>query len=138
LVERSATFSSQEGFDAEIRAEGFYQNALAAEESRNLDGFYAAIRYDMRALELNPKHRDARQHLNDMRSRLSGDVDAKIETGRRAYRDEDLERALELWSQALLVDPGNERARAYVGRAERQLQNLERLRSEPDVASRGE
>ena len=92
----------------------------------------------MRALEANPDHRGASRHLNRLRSQLSGGVDSLIEAGRSAYRDEDLQTALELWSRALLVDPRNERARAYVDRAERQLQNLERLRSEPDVASRGE
>jgi hypothetical protein len=35
----------------------------------------------------------------------------------------------------LLIDPGNERAQAYAARAVTQLENLERLRSEPDVAS---
>jgi len=136
-AERSATFASRERFasDAEIRAEGFYQNALAAERSGNL---YAAIRHDLRALEADRKHRGARRHLNELRSRLSGGVGALIEAGRSAYRDEDLQTALELWSRALLVAPDNERARAYVERAERQLQNLERLRSEPDVASGGE
>jgi tetratricopeptide (TPR) repeat protein len=131
-AERSATFASRDPSDSEIRAEGFYQNALAAERSGNL---YAAIRQDLRALEANPKHRGARRHLDAMRSRLSGGVGALIEAGRRAYRDEDLQTALELWSRAVLVAPDNERARAYVERAERQLQNLERLRSEPDVAA---
>jgi tetratricopeptide (TPR) repeat protein len=137
MAERSATFASRERFasDAEIRAEGFYQNALAEDRSGN---FYAAISHDMRALEANPKHRGARRHLNEMRSRLAGGVGSLIEAGRSAYRDEDLQTALELWSRAVLVDPENERARAYVDRAKHQIQNLERLRSEPDVASPSE
>jgi hypothetical protein len=61
-----------------------------------------------------------------------------IEAGRSAYRNEDLEKALEWWRLAALVDPDNERARAYVDRAERGIENLDRLRSEPDVPSRGE
>jgi tetratricopeptide (TPR) repeat protein len=134
---RSATFASREGFatDVEIRAEGFHQNALAAEQKGNL---FEAIRHDVRALAANRKHRGARRHLDEMRSRLSSSVDGLIEAGRSAYRDEDLQLALELWSRAVLIDPANERARAYVDRAQRQLQNLERLRSEPDVSSRGE
>jgi len=134
---KEAAFASQERFasDAEIRAEGFHQNALAAERSGNL---YAAIRHDLRALGADPHHREAGRHLREMRARLAGGVDALIEAGRSAYRDEDLQTALELWSRAVLVDPGNQRARAYVDRARLQLQNLERLRSEPDVAGRGE
>jgi tetratricopeptide (TPR) repeat protein len=130
----AANFASQEGFasDAEIRAEGFYQNALAAQQKGNL---YDSIRHDQRALQADPNHVEARRHLAAMRGRLAGSVDALIEAGRNAYREEDLQTALELWSRAVLVDPENERARAYVDRARLQLQNLERLRSEPDVAS---
>ena len=48
--EAPKTFAS----DAQIRAEGFYQNALAAERKGE---FYAAIRHDLRALEADPEHR---------------------------------------------------------------------------------
>ena len=58
-------------------------------------------------------------------------MDDLIEQGRTAFRNEDLQGALDLWRRALLVDPNNERARAYATTAQRQLQNLERLRSEP-------
>jgi hypothetical protein len=134
---RSATFSSREGFasDDEIRAEGFYQNALAAERRGDL---YDAIRQDQRALKANARHAGAKRHLKTLRRRLSGSSGALIEAGRRAYREEDLQTALELWSKVLLIDPDNQRARAYSDRAKRQLQNLERLRAEPDVAGRSE
>jgi tetratricopeptide (TPR) repeat protein len=129
-------FASREGFasDAEIRAEGFYQNALASERRGNP---YAAIRHDLRALHANPDHRQAKAHLMLMRRQLAGSVEVLVEAGRTAYRDEDLQTALDLWSRALLVDPKNERVRAYVDRAQHQLQNLEQLRSEPDAARRG-
>jgi tetratricopeptide (TPR) repeat protein len=132
---RSATFSSRESFasDDEIRAEGFYQNALAAERRGDL---YDAIRLDQRALKANAGHAGAKRHLKTLRGRLSGSSGALIEAGRRAYREEDLQTALELWSKVLLIDPDNQRARAYADRAQRQLQNLERLRAEPDVAGR--
>ena len=57
--------------------------------------------------------------------------------GRTAFREEDLQSALDLWRRALLVDPRNERVIAYIGRAERQLQNLERLRANPTSRERG-
>lgn len=134
---RSATFSSREGFasDDEIRAEGFYQNALAAERRGEL---YDAIRQDQRALGANAKHVGAKRHLRNIRRRLSGSSGALIEAGRQAYREEDLQTALEIWSRVLLIDPDNQRAHAYADRARLQLQNLERLRSEPDVANRSE
>ena len=136
-VERSASFASEKrsASRADIRAEGLYQNARAEAE---LEHDYTAIDLYERALDANPKHQEARQELNKLRSRLSGRVDTLIEEGRKFYRDEDLSKALVQWNRALLVDPDNQRARAYVARAERQIQNLERLRSEPDVASRGE
>jgi tetratricopeptide (TPR) repeat protein len=136
-AERSATFATKERFapEAVIRAEGFYQNARKQEQAGNR---YEAIRLYELALEANPKHRGAHQHLNEMRSRLSGGVDALIETGREFYRNEELSKALVQWERALRVDPDNKRARAYVDRAERQIQNLERLRSEPDEAGRGQ
>jgi Flp pilus assembly protein TadD len=67
---------------------------------------------------------------------LTPQVDVLIEEGRTHFRNEDLQSALDSWQRALLIDPGNERAQAYAARAVRQLENLERLRSEPDVTSR--
>ena len=120
--------------DAEIRAEGFYQNALAAQQ--NGDPF-AAIRNDLRALHADPNHAVAREHLRTLRSELSPKVPVLVEDGRTAFKAEDLQSALDYWRRALLVEPENERVIAYIGRAEQQLENLERLRSEPDVASGG-
>ncbi len=134
---RSATFSSREGFasDDEIRAEGFYQNALASERRGDL---YDAIRLDKRALVANAGHSGAKRHLKNLRRRLSGSSGALIEAGRQAYREENLQKALEIWSLVLLIEPDNQRAHAYSDRAQRQLQNLERLRSEPDIERRSE
>ena len=117
--------------DDEIRAEGYHQNALAADRSGDP---YAAIRDDLRALELAPEHGEARQHLAELRRRLSPDVARLIETGQGHYQQEDLHSALDAWRRALLIDPTNEEARAYVARAELLLQNLERLRAEPGSA----
>jgi len=63
------------------------------------------------------------------RERLAGEVDGLVEAGRAAFREERLDEALDLWRRALLIDPDNERIQAYIARAERQLENLERLRS---------
>jgi tetratricopeptide (TPR) repeat protein len=124
------TFASE----AEIRAEGSHQNALAAETSGNR---FAAIRHDLQALDAYSGHTGARRHLAEIRRQLAPQVDILIEDGRTHFRNEDLQSALDSWRRALLVDPGNERAQAYAARAVRQLENLERLRSEPDTA-RGE
>jgi tetratricopeptide (TPR) repeat protein len=118
--------------DDEIRAEGQHQNALAAELAGDP---YAAIRNDLRALELAPNHVEARRHLAELRVRLGPEVPDLLATGRQHYQQEELHSALDAWRRALLIDPDNEEARAYVVRAEMLLQNLERLRSEPPAGS---
>ena len=134
LAAEPAAFEPPEVFasDAEIRAEGFHQNALAAEASGNR---FAAIGHDLQALDAFADHAGARQHLAKIRRQLAPKVDVLIEEGRTHFRNEDLQSALDSWQRALLIDPSNERAQAYAARAVRQLENLERLRSEPDVAS---
>jgi hypothetical protein len=125
------TFASQ----AEIRAEGFHQNGLAA--ARRGD-YYAAIRQQLFALGANADHAGAQQELARLRRQLAPEVEKRIESGRVAFRNEDLQSAIDEWRLALLVDPENERTRAYLGHAETQLENLERMRSEPDSAARVE
>lgn len=118
--------------DAEIRAEGFYRNALAAERSGDP---YTALRYDLAAVDTDPEHRGAREHMAKLRRRLAPRVEGLIESGRVAFGQEDLQGALERWRRALLIDPENERARDYTARAEHLLANLERLRDEPGVGA---
>lgn len=115
--------------DAQIRAEGFYQNALAAERAGDP---YTAIRQDLRALAADPKHARARRHLAQVRAGQSAQLDVLIESGRTAFQQEDLQAALDHWRRALLIDPENERARQYVARAEKLLENLEQLRADGD------
>jgi len=116
------------GSQEEIRAEGFHRNAVAAERAGDP---YAAIRYEMSALEAHPQHAGARRHLTQLREQLAGEVDELIESGRVHYLQEDLQSALDQWRKVLLIDPDNERAAEYVERANRLLENLERLRSDP-------
>jgi Flp pilus assembly protein TadD len=117
--------------DKEIRAEGSYQNALTAEREGDLFG---AIRHDLQALESDGDHQAAHKHLADTRQQLAGEVERLLDEGRIHYRNEDLQSALDVWRHALLVAPDNARTQAYVARAERQLENLESLRSDPDVS----
>ena len=114
--------------EPEIRAEGLYRNALAAEQ-RNEP--YDAIRWDIRALRADPQHARARRHLDGLRARLRPDVDGLVESGRRKFQQEDLQSALDLWRRALLIDPQHAEAREYAARAEQLLENLDRLRGVP-------
>ncbi len=124
LVDERRILSASE---AEIRAEGFLQNALAAEASGDP---FQAIRYDLAALKAYARHAGARSHLAAVRRALSPQVAGLIEAGRRHYQREDLQAALEEWQRALLIDPENREARDNAGRAEKMLERLEALRSE--------
>lgn len=117
--------------DVEIRAEGHHQNSLAAERSGDP---YEAIREELRAQKLDPENQRSSAHLAALRARLAPEVPELLERGRTHYQREELENALDAWRRALLIDPRNEEARAYVGRARTLLENLERLRSEPPGA----
>ena len=66
------------GTDAEMRAEGFHQSALAAERRGEP---YVAIRYELRAIETTPDHRAAIRQLAALRSRMAGEVQALVEGG---------------------------------------------------------
>lgn len=114
--------------DAEIRAEGFFQNGLAAERSKHP---FEAIRLYLDALQENRGHQGAREHLTAIRKSLEPQVPKLIEAGRVAYQQEDLQAALDQWRHALLIDPHNAKAREYAKRAEQLIENLERLRNEP-------
>ncbi len=120
--------------DAQIRSEGFYQNALAAERAGDP---FQAIRYDLRALDADSGHERARRHLSELRARLAPQVDGLIDSGRDAFQQEDLQGALDVWRRALLVEPENARAQQYVARAERLLANLEQLRADPTARRNG-
>jgi len=114
--------------DAEIRAEGFFQNALAAEKAGDL---YAAIRYDLAALRVHSVHPRVRNHLVRLRRQLEPQLPDLLRAGREHYQQEDLQAALDQWRKVLLIDPGNEQARDYTMQAELLLENLERLRGGP-------
>ncbi len=126
--------SEIEATDAQIRAEGFFQNALAAERAGDL---YAAIRYDITALGAHAAHPRVRNHLANLRRRLEPQLPDLLKAGREHYQQEDLQAALDQWRKVLLIDPGNEQAQDYTQRAERLLENLERLREEPAVGGGG-
>lgn len=130
---RAAAAEGQDGrahpTDAEVEAEGFYQAARAAEERGEP---YRALELHLRALELDPGHEGARERLESLRARLRPRVEALVAAGMEAYREEDLQTARDQWRRAVLVDPEHPRARAYLARAERLIEGLEQLRSEPD------
>jgi tetratricopeptide (TPR) repeat protein len=119
--------------EAEIRAEGFLQNALAAEAGGDA---LQAIRYDLAALDADARHAGALSHLAALRRALAPQVPMLIEAGRRHYQREDLRSALDQWERALLIEPDNVEAREHAARAQKLLDRLEELRAAPSAAPR--
>ncbi len=114
--------------EAEIRAEGFLQNALSAEAGGDP---LQAIRYDLAALDTDARHAGARSHLASLRRALAPQVAGLLEAGRRHYQQENLQAALDQWERVLLIDPRNDEAGEYAARARKLLERLEELRAEP-------
>ncbi len=112
------------------------QNELGAarealERLRALDPFEAAYEIEERRLRAAIAEEYQRRRAR-LREAQMAEAERLLEAGRAAFGEEELETAIDLWRRALLIDPDNERIQAYIARAERQLQSLERLRATPD------
>lgn len=116
-----------------VRASG---DLLAARDAlallRNLDPFDPEYEIEEGQLQADLATERQRRQARIRASRV-GEVEALLESGRAAFREEQLETALRLWRRAQLMDPDNERLQAYIARAERQLDSLERLRATPEA-----
>lgn len=104
-------------------------------ELRTLDPFDPELEIEERQLEAGLALEWQRQRVRARGGQVEAEVEGLIEAGRTAFAEERLETALVLWRQALLIDPRNERVRAYIERAERELGRLERLRDEPAASA---
>jgi tetratricopeptide (TPR) repeat protein len=110
----------------DVLAEGRYRSGRKAEESGDP---YRAIREYQAALRADARHAQARQRLASLRQELAPRVPALYEQGKRYFQDEDLEKALVVWRNALLIAPDDERTRENVDRAERILSRLEEIQT---------
>ncbi len=122
----------------ELLASGDLAAAEAALKSlRALDPLDPEFEIEERQLQNEQRQREEEIALEERnqqiraRQKLSGEVEGLIEAGRTAFAEERLETALVLWRQALLIEPRNERIHAYIARAERELDKLERVREQP-------
>ncbi|HEX5067658.1 MAG TPA: hypothetical protein VFY49_16180 [Myxococcota bacterium] len=104
-------------------------------ELRELDPFDPELEIEERQLEAGLALQWRKERVRARGGPDEEEVEELIEAGRTAFAEERLETALVLWRQARRLDPANERVRAYVERAERELGRLEKLRDEPDVSA---
>ncbi len=110
----------------EILAEGRYRAGRQAEERGDP---YRAIRDYEDALKIDPQHAAARRQLAALRAELAPRLPGLYEQGKRYFQDEDLEKALVVWRNALLIAPGDQRTKENVDRAERILSRLEEIQT---------
>lgn len=110
----------------EILAEGRYRSGQRAEEQG--DPFRAIQEYKA-ALRIDKSHAGATKRLNGLRQELAPKVPALYEQGKRYFQDEDLEKALVVWRNALLIAPDDQRTKENVDRAERILSRLEEIQT---------
>jgi tetratricopeptide (TPR) repeat protein len=104
-------------------------------ELRELDPFDPELEIEERQLEAGLALQWRKQRVRARGEPDEEEVEELIEAGRTAFAEERLETALVLWRQARRLDPRNERVRAYVERAERELERLDKLRDQPDVSA---
>jgi tetratricopeptide (TPR) repeat protein len=118
----------------QVRARGDLEAATTAlERLRRLDPFEPTSETEHHRLEAAIAAAWQRRHERARLARTT-EVESLVEAGRLAFGAEQLETALDLWRRALLIDPENERVQAYIARAERQLETLDRLRASPEDA----
>ncbi len=110
----------------EILAEGRFRTGQQAEEAGDP---YRAIREYNAALRIDPRHAGARRRLMALRKELAPRVPALYEQGKRYFQDEDLEKALVVWRNALLIAPDDARTKENIDRAERILSRLEEIQT---------
>ena len=115
------TLSSQE-----ILAEGHFRAGQQAEEAGDP---YAALQEYIAALAVDDKHAGARRRLTALRQELTPRLPALYEQGKHYFQDEDLEKALAVWRDALLIAPDDQRTKENVDRAERILSRLEEIQT---------
>ena len=102
-------------------AEAAYREAMAALEAG--DRASAARRLDA-ALEHDPEHVAARNERERLREHVAPDLHREAVL---LYRNQNLDAAIQLWDQALVLDPDYSRARDYRSRAVELRERLEGL-----------
>ncbi len=85
-----------------------------------------------RALKLldsiRENHNGAADLIEEIRSRVAGEVPALVEEGIAAYKQKQYEKCIKIMDRVLVYDPGNRVARIYYTRAQKRKEALEKLR----------
>ena len=68
--------------------------------------------------------------LEDLDKRLQSGIHQRMESARRLYSRGKIEQALQIWESLQTLAPGNQQLQAYIERARRVLEKLQRLQKE--------
>jgi hypothetical protein len=68
--------------------------------------------------------------LEDLNKRLQSGIHQRMESARRLYSRGKIEQALQIWESLQSLAPGNQQLQAYIERARRVLEKLQRLQKE--------
>ncbi len=102
-----------------------FEKGKAAFDGKN---YLDAITYFTDCLKQEPKNSEAQSYIDRSREILRPQMESFFKLGLQYYVDEQYKKAIEVWSQALLVDPEHKAILEYKKRAELKLEALERLR----------
>ena len=132
-VKRKAELGAQ--YRQQVAAGDLQAARASLLELRTIDPFDPELEIEEHQLEAGLALEWRRQRLRARGEQGEEEVQGLIEAGRTAFAEERLETALVLWRQAERIDPDNQRVRAYIERAERELGRLEQLRDQPDAGA---
>ena len=113
----------------EAGADAFRINMSHGEQAEKAGDPYRALEEYIAALKVDDKHTGARRRLTALRAELAPRLPALYEQGKHYFQDEDLEKALAVWRDALLIAPDDQRTKENVDRAERILSRLEEIQT---------
>ncbi|MFO8023894.1 hypothetical protein [Thiohalophilus sp.] len=108
---------------AELRQGNSLDNLQRARDRLQSSGQYGTL--DDETLEL----------LDNLRKRLQQGINQRMESARRLYSQGKIQQALQIWESLHSIDPGNQQLEAYIERARRVLEKLQRLQQEGSVIS---
>ncbi len=80
-------------------------------------------------LAINPAHKQANIYLKSLNKEINEQTQEKIELGKELYSQKKIRQALNLWEQALLLDPENNELTQLINRAEKVSKKIESLES---------
>jgi tetratricopeptide (TPR) repeat protein len=108
----------------EILVESYYRQGLELFKNKV---FEMALEFFEKVVEIIPDYKDIQKMLDRAREALTAFIDDLYKEGITYYRDQDLNKAMEKWSEVLRLDPDHEGAKKYSEKAQLLLDKLREI-----------